>query len=359
MDLEKQKRFLIRLAYFAAIAALVYVGLKYLLPIVMPFLLAFIIVWMLRKPAQWLAEKLHIPGKYTTALLLLVFYVILFGLISLLGVSLFSLIKDAIPSLPSLYRDELLPALKVAADFVEQSLSRFDPSVVAAVEGIFTQVSQNIESMLLRFSGAAVSWASNVLLGFPALIIEIVLLITSSFFLGTDYDRVMGYLYSHMPKKVKDTVRSVWYKLAGSLWIYIRSYALLLLVTFTELLVGLSILGVPYASIIAAGIALFDLMPILGTGGVLIPWVVIAAVMGNYGMALGVAALYIVITIVRNYLEPKLVGKQIGLHPLATLMALFIGSQLFGLAGLFGFPVALSVYVQLRRGKPAEKPEAE
>jgi len=78
---------------------------------------------------------------------------------------------------------------------------------------------------------------------------------------------------------------------------------------------------------------------------------------GNYGMALGVAVLYIIITIIRNYLEPKLVGKQIGLHPLATLIALFVGSKMFGLAGLFGFPVALSVIVQLRRGKQAHPSE--
>ena len=351
MDLEKQKRFLIRLAFFAAIAALVYVGLKYFLPMILPFLLAFIIVWMLRRPAVWLAEKLKVKSGRVTAALLLVFYVVLFGLLSLLGTSLFGLIRDAIPRLPDLYRDELLPALKVAADFVETRLSHFDPTVVSAVEGMFTQLSQNIEATLLSFSGAAVAWASSVLMGFPAFIIALILMITSSFFLGTDYDHVMAFVYSHMPEKAKVTVRNVWHKLADSVWIYIRSYALLLLVTFTELLVGLSILGVPYASIIAAGIAIFDLMPILGTGGVLIPWIVIAAVVGSYRMSLGIAVLYIIITIVRNYLEPKLVGKQIGLHPLATLIALFVGSKMFGLAGLFGFPVALSVIVQLRRGK--------
>ena len=76
MDLEKQKRFLIRLAFFAAIAALVYVGLKYFLPIILPFVLAFVIVWMLRQPAVWLAEKLKIKSKYMTVLLLLLFYVV-------------------------------------------------------------------------------------------------------------------------------------------------------------------------------------------------------------------------------------------------------------------------------------------
>ena len=349
MDLEKQKRFLIRAAYIAVVAVLVYAALKYLLPIMMPFLLGFLIVWILRKPAGWLAKKLHIPRKYVLLLLLVIFYVTMFGLLSLLGMRLVGLVKEAVPKIPSLYRNELLPALKVLADFVEQSLARFDPSLVAGLESALVSLSSSIEKALLSMSGSVMSWASDVALGVPGFIIALVLMITASFFLANDYDRVMNFLYDHMPQRIKNRLREVWHKLAGSLWIYIRSYTLFLLITFLELSIGLRLLKIPYAGIIAAGIAIFDLMPILGTGGVLIPWTVIAAVAGEYGMALGVGALYIVITMVRQYLEPKLVGKQIGLHPLATLIALFVGSKMFGLVGLFAFPVALSVYVQLKR----------
>lgn len=354
MDLEKQKRFLIRAAYVAVVVVLVYAALKYLLPIMMPFLLGFLIVWLLRKPAEWLGKTLHLPKKYVLLILLVLFYVVLFGLLSLLGMRLVGLLKEAVPKVPSLYRNELLPALKVLADFVEQSLARFDPSLVSGLESALMSLSSGIESALLSLSGSAMSWASNVALGVPGFIIELVIMITASFFLANDYERVMEFLYDHMPQRIKNRMREVWHKLAGSLWIYIRSYTLFLLVTFVELFIGLHLLKIPYAGIIAAGIAIFDLMPILGTGGVLIPWTVIAAVAGEYGMALGVGALYIVITIVRQYLEPKLVGKQIGLHPLATLIALFVGSQMFGLVGLFAFPVALSVYVQLKHPAQSE-----
>ena len=356
MNLEKQKRFLTQAAFYGTIAALVYVGLKYLLPTMVPFLLAFLIVWLLRKPAGWVSRKLHIPQKYMTLLFLLIFYVLLFGSLSLLGVQLVSLIKDAVPKLPDLYRSELLPALKDGYHFVEQTLERFDPAIVAALESTLAALSTSIEQGLVSLSRGVVSWASSAAMGVPSFIIAVVLMITASFFLANDYERVMGFIYKSMPEKTKDRLREVWHKLAGSLWIYIRSYTLFLIITFVELNIGLHLLKIPYASIIAGSIAIFDLLPILGTGGVLIPWVVIAAMVGEYSMALGVGILYIVITIVRNYLEPKLVGKQIGLHPLATLIALFVGSELFGLAGLFGFPVALSVIVQLRR---KDKTEAE
>ncbi len=349
MNLEKQKRFLIQAAFYATIAALVYVVLKFLLPTLVPFLLAFLIVWLLRKPAKWVSEKLHIPQKYVSLFFLLLFYLLLFGSVSLLGVEAVTLIKDAVPKLPTLYRQELVPALKAVYQFAEQTLDRFDPAIVTALGEIMGQLSASIEQGLISFSKLVVSWASSAALGVPGFIIAVVLMITASFFLANDYERVMNFLYKALPEKGKDRLREIWHKLAGSLWIYIRSYTLFLIVTFTELSIGLHLLKIPHASVIAGAIAIFDLLPILGTGGVLIPWTVIAAVVGEYGMALGIGVLYIVITIVRNYLEPKLVGKQIGLHPLATLIALFVGSQLFGLAGLFGFPVALSVIVQLRR----------
>ena len=111
MNLEKQKRFLIQAAFYAVAAALLYVGLKYLLPILMPFLLAFLIVWLLRKPASAVASRLHLREKPVQLIFLLLFYVLLFGLVSLAGMRLVALLKGWIPQLPALYRDELLPAL--------------------------------------------------------------------------------------------------------------------------------------------------------------------------------------------------------------------------------------------------------
>ena len=88
MNLEKQKRFLVQAAFYGTIAALVYVVLKFLLPTLIPFLLAFLIVWLLRKPAKWISGKLHLPMKYVSLFFLLLFYVLLFGLVSLAGMRL-------------------------------------------------------------------------------------------------------------------------------------------------------------------------------------------------------------------------------------------------------------------------------
>ena len=75
----------------------------------------------------------------------------------------------------------------------------------------------------------------------------------------------------------------------------------------------------------------------------MIPWTVITALMGSHGLALGLLVVYLVITVVRNIIEPKIVGSQIGLHPVVTLVSMFVGAQLLGVLGLFGFPIGLSL----------------
>jgi len=120
-------------------------------------------------------------------------------------------------------------------------------------------------------------------------------------------------------------------------------------------IVAFLLLKVPYAVGVALIVSIIDILPILGTGLVLIPWAIIAAILGKVKMAVGVALLYIVMLVVRNIVEPKLVGQQMGLHPLATLISLFVGLQLFGIVGLFGFPITLSLILKLKKSNAAAK----
>ena len=122
-------------------------------------------------------------------------------------------------------------------------------------------------------------------------------------------------------------------------------------ITFTELCIGLTILRVDNAPVIAGIIAVIDIMPVLGTGGVVIPWTLISLVTGDFFRAIGLIIMYVIILVVRNIIEPKIVGSQVGLHPVITLASMFIGLHFFGIIGMFGFPVALSVIKNLNDKK--------
>ena len=120
-----------------------------------------------------------------------------------------------------------------------------------------------------------------------------------------------------------------------------------MLITFGELTLGLLIIGVRRPLLIAALIAIFDVFPVVGAGTILMPWSIISLIQGKGLQALGLAILYVVILVVRQFLEPKVVGKQVGLPPLVTLLCMFAGTSLFGVWGLFGLPIGAAILVNL------------
>ena len=119
-------------------------------------------------------------------------------------------------------------------------------------------------------------------------------------------------------------------------------------ITFIELALGFAFLGIPHGIFLAALIAVVDILPVLGTGTVLVPWGFITLFLGDYGLGIGILLLYLVITIVRNTIEPKLVGKQIGLHPVVTFAGMLLGLKYFGFLGMFGIPLFLAFLYRLK-----------
>ena len=177
----------------------------------------------------------------------------------------------------------------------------------------------------------------------PGLFIKIVLLVISTYFITLDYEKLTGFVLRQLRGKGKDIILQVKNYVIGTLFVCIRSYALIMFITFVELSIGLSIIGIRYAVLVSALISIFDILPVLGTGGIMIPWVLVSLLQGKIGTALGLLIVYVAITVIRNIIEPKIVGGQLGLHPVVTLASMFAGVQLFGVVGLFGFPIGLSL----------------
>jgi len=119
------------------------------------------------------------------------------------------------------------------------------------------------------------------------------------------------------------------------------------LIAYSELTVGFLIIGIDYAFIIALLVAVIDMMPILGTGTVLIPWGIIAIIQKDYFTGFALLILYAVVTVIRNIIEPKIVGKSLGLYPVATLISMFVGYNILGIAGIFLFPIIILILKNL------------
>jgi predicted PurR-regulated permease PerM len=138
-------------------------------------------------------------------------------------------------------------------------------------------------------------------------------------------------------------------QLGRTLWSYIRSYAIILTITFGEIFLGLSIIGINNAAGIAVAIAIFDILPVVGSGLVLLPWTIITLISGNLVQGIGLGVLYVVVIVVRQIMEPKIVGDRVGLHPLVTLLSMVLGTYLFGGIGLLGLPITVALLHALNK----------
>ncbi len=343
MDTERKRSFIINVLYFGILLAFFVVIVQYALPMLTPFVLAVLIAYILRRPTRWICKRFSLPEKPVAMLMVLVFYVLMGLLVVLLVFRAYSWVRSLVESLPHLYTAHLEPTLTDVFQGVENWIYQMDASLFALIEGYDEQFMQWLASFISGISTRAVGAASNLAAAIPGLFIELVLMIISTFFIAADYYIIKDFLILQMGEKTAKMFMQIKKYLTGTLFVCIGSYFIIASLTFVEISIGLSIFGLKHPFLIAFCIAVFDILPVVGTGGIMIPWGLIALLQGNFSLGLGLLLLYVVITVIRNIVEPKIVGGQLGLHPVVTLASMFAGVQLFGVVGLFGFPIGLSL----------------
>lgn len=343
MITEKRKNFLINFTYFAVIVVMALLFLLYVAPLASPFIIGFFIAWVLQKPIRFLRRKLSIPDKMTAILAVLLFYATIGVLISLASVKAFSEIGSLIAMVPTFYSVHVQPLLWDVLTGMEIAFLDMNPSLVATLEDLTRQFLQSLGERVTGWSMAAMGIISGIASSLPALFIKIVLMIISTFFIAVDYERLTGFCMQQLSDKGKNLFLQIKEYLVGTLWVCVRSYALIMSITFVELSILLTFIGIEHSVIVAFCTAIFDILPVLGTGGIMVPWAVLTAISGNWILGLKLFVVYIIVTVVRNIIEPKIVGGQLGLHPVVTLCSMFVGVQLLGVIGLFGFPIGLSL----------------
>lgn len=201
----------------------------------------------------------------------------------------------------------------------------------------------DITEVIKDVAGSVVNTLSNVLIAIamnlPSFILSCLIGIISAFYMLTDYDRIAAALNRQLSKKVSRFFEILNTEVISSFIKMIFSYILISLICLVELFIGFSILGVKDSLFIAVLVALLDVLPVLGSGAVLAPWAIISGLMGNAKMAIGLLVLWGVITVVRQIVEPRIVGSQVGLYPLITIVSMFVGLKLMGGIGLVVCPL--------------------
>lgn len=338
MNMQKKRDFLINLAFWSVIAAAVYIGSEYLVPNMIPIFLGILMAW----PVVGITKKLRCPNKILRIILSLVLYGLLGLLVSLLVAKSVSTITALIKWLPKVYELKLQPFVVRCYEWFLTTVEELDPTLLTALEKLLESLLSALKNLVSYLSSLAVSLVSGLATGVPSLVLSLLAMIFSTIFLVSDYERISSFASAHTPQLAKNILQKIRIYLTDTLFVVIRSYALIMLLTFTELSILFSVFGIESPVLKAALIAVLDIMPILGTGGIMIPWAVISLVLGYTKLGIELFIIYGIVTVIRNYVEPKIVGAQLGLHPIITLVAMFIGLRIFGFWGLFGLPVAIS-----------------
>lgn len=345
--MEKRKKFIINFMYFSILAGFGYVALKYILPVLAPFFLGLTIALLLKPLIMKIHGKTGISRKFLSALILILFYIILFTVLAYLGVSLFFETRELAYRLPDLYKNEIEPGLIGTVDRLVASFPAVEPVIRDFIEGLANSLGE-----IVRFiSSNALNMLSSAAARVSLFFIKFLFMIISSFFFIFDNEKIYSFILRQMSENMKNIITRAKENLKNVLSSYTKAYLMLISLTFVELSAGLSLLRIRNAIPLAFIIAIIDILPILGTGGVLIPWGLIAIAIGRTGLGLGILLLYLVITIVRQSLEPKIVGDQIGLHPIVILLCIFIGGRLFGVLGIFLIPITMTIIKKLNDEK--------
>ena len=353
--MEMKKNFVVNTAFYAILAALALVFWKYLLPILMPFVIGFVIASIVQLPLN----ALHLRGrrrtKFAAIALCLCFYALLVWGMVFFSVKVISEVSTFAAAVPDLVYDYLYPLIWDIGDWIQNILEPIDMTLAQLVNEVGKTVASTLAKYATEVSGWAVKTLATGVVGIPGTLVTIIVTIVSSFYIAADYRTVVEFLKQLIPAAHREKVVQVVAYAEHAVVVYIKSYLVLMVLNFAELWLGFWLLDIPYKLALSLGIALFDLLPILGVGGILMPWGTIALLMGKLKVGLGIWGLYLLITAVRNAVEPKFVGQQIGLHPLATLVAMVVGLKLAGLAGMLLLPISLVAFTRLRRGAPKQE----
>ena len=303
--------------------------------ILMPFLIGYSLSLMLDRPMRFLNRRLRISRMIGSGISVALVVLIICAILGVLIFTLYVEMRGVIVQLPALYNKFVVYAEKLIEHLGTEYDEWITPEMMEEFESLIHKLRDAVLSLINRITRGVWHTAVSV----PQAFIGFMMMFFSTFFFLRDREKIVGYLEQQIPSSWIEYYGRAKKELFLSLFAYIRAILILAAITFFELVIGLHILHVPYGILIAFICAVLDALPAIGTGWVLTPWGIICLITGNYRLGIGLLVLYLITWVVRQLLEPRIVGGQIGMHPLLLLFAMYLGMQLFGILGLLAGPL--------------------
>ncbi|MBQ6808167.1 MAG: sporulation integral membrane protein YtvI [Firmicutes bacterium] len=326
--------------FFGLVVGQIEQVLRYVGILISPFLIAWLVAAISRPFNRWLIQKLHLRPSGAVMVTISGILLLLSGVILLVIMAITGLLNGVIENAHTINR-----LLTMGSEYLNEIFVYIDLNPM--------RVEQYLDQLQLKLG----EWATeglglifNIAKGTPAAVIWFIVTLVAVFYWCRDEKSVVYHFCRIFPKSMRQKVEGTYDKISNILGGYIRAQALLVFIAAAICTVGMALCGVKNPLLMGVFAGVLDVIPVVGPGVVLIGWFIWALIMGDYGMAIGLSIVYVVVIVSREILNPKLVGDGVGIHPLLALAGIFIGMKMFGLVGVILGPLVAAIVLMTLRG---------
>lgn len=340
-----------KLIYALAVFLIAWLALHFFLPLFSPFLLGTALALAAEPMVSFLHRRAHVPRSVSAGIGVSMAFCLLAMMLLLLCAFLvreLGMLANILPDLEqaagsgfSLIRSWLLSLSAHSSDSIRPLLQR-------NVDALFSDGAALLEKAV----GYLLGLAGNLLSHIPDSALSLGTAVISAFLISAKLPRIRRWLKRRVPAEKLRSLLETGRRIRKLLFRWLTAQCKLTGVAFVILVLGFVILRIPYALLWALSVCLVDAFPVLGTGTILLPWALVCLLQGDTPRALGIAGIYLTVTLTRSVLEPKLLGRHLGLDPLVTLMVMYAGFKLWGIGGMLFAPILTVAALQLTPDRP-------
>ena len=323
---------------FAVGALVLFVFVRFLLPWLSPFFVSVAVAMLLNPVVSFLCSRLRFPRSLASLLCVIGFFALSASLLWAAAGRVFAELQAFSAHLPN--------AIAAAGETLARAQAWFFSFAARAPDGLEAYIHAAAMGMMDELmalpavlTGKIVPMAAALASATPEIMLFTVTAVIGAYFISASFFEIKDFVLLQIPQRLRSRARAILADLKSSLGHYLKAQLLLTLITFGELVVAFTLLRVHYALSLAIFTAVVDALPVLGTGTVLVPWAAYCFITGDVPMGVGLLISYGAVTILRNMIQAKLLGDELGLHPLFTLLSIYVGFKAFGVLGMMICPI--------------------
>lgn len=347
---------ILRGGWVLTIGLLMILSCYILIPLIYPFLIAWMIALMLNPVVQWMSEQFRMPRWLSVTICLTLFIT---SMLTVAVAAVTRIVREiynlsvSMDHFLQLWREFFIrlfenDKVRIFLDTLG-SLYKDNPNLQGSINSNLSSTAEKITTVVTNLITSFLDAIVRLLSSLPNVASISIIILLSAFFISKDWTRWMNIPAKAMPDSICQPLRTIWSDLKQALFGYLRAQLFLISITMFIITAGLIVLRVDYAITIGLLIGIVDLLPYLGVGAVMIPWIIYCFAIDQTSLGIGLSIVYGIVLFTRQIMEPKVLASTVGLDPLLLLVAMFVGMQLFGFLGLIVGPVALVLLSAMKR----------